>query len=249
MKDTLKAILVDDEPDGRSLLRSLLEQYCPIIDIITECDSAFSGITAIQNSQPDVIFLDIQMPLMNGFSMLEKLGTIDFEIIFITSYDQYALRAFKYNALDYLLKPVDEKELIEAVDKCAVRCLSKKAEQKNTFVHNYTALSSSHQAILPVREGYMFVRVSDIVRCEADGNYTQVFMQNGDKYLVSKTLKEFEGQLVNLNFVRVHKSHLVNLQYIRKYIRGEGGTLVMTDHSEIEVSRRSKEAFLAIFNL
>lgn len=244
MKDKIKSIIIDDEPDGRALLKLMVEQYCPGLSVLAICDSAMSGIQAIEEHKPDLVFLDIEMPGMNGFAMLESLGSVNFEVIFVTSYDQYAIKAFRVNALDYLLKPLDEKELVSAVDRCATQV------QKNKTVPLISSVpNSAKRLVLPVRDGYFFVNVINIIRLEADGNYTQIFLQDGSKHVVAKTLKDFEQNLVEYQFIRVHKSHLINLNFVKRYIRGEGGIVVMSDNSEIEVSRRSKEAFLALFNL
>lgn len=244
MKDKIKTIIIDDEPDGRALVKLMVEQHCPELSIAAVCDSAAAGILAIKDHQPDLVFLDIEMPGMNGFAMLESFGTLDFEVVFITSYDQYAIKAFRVDALDYLLKPLDENELIAAAHKCSVRVQKNRSEQlvsKNP--------GGVKQLVLPVRDGYSFVNISTIIRLQADGNYTHVYLQDGTKHMVTKTLKEFEQNLSPYQFARVHKSHLINLNFIKRYIRGEGGIVVMSDNSEVEVSRRNKESFLALFSL
>ena len=250
MNDFVKTIIIDDEEDGRLVLASLLKLYCPKVEVLGMFSSASEGIKGIEEIKPDLIFLDIDMPIMNGFSMLEKLASIDFAVIFVTAYNHYAIKAIKFSALDYLLKPIDEKELTMAVNKCIQERDSKENERLSFFIKNQkNDIQALTQMALPIRDGYIFANVNDIVRCEGDGNYTLVLFQNGEKQLVSKTLKEFETNLAHHNFVRIHKSHLINLKYVKKYTRGEGGSVLLTDNTEIEVSRRSKEAFLKLFNL
>ena len=250
MKEFIKTIIIDDEQDGRLVLESLLKTYCPNIKIVALCESSEEGIKAINETKPDLVFLDVEMPKTNGFSMLQKLPQIDFDIIFVTAYDQYALNAIKFSALDYLVKPVDVEELKISVAKYQKNQESKDNKRANFFLENHTNDGKLfNQMVLPVRDGYIFVEIDDIVRFEGDGNYTHVIFKNGSKQLVAKTLKEFELNLNQHSFARVHKSHLVNLKYIRKYTRGDGGTLLMSDNSEIEVSRRNKESFLNLFKL
>ena len=249
MNEKIKAIIIDDEKDGRTVLSTLIKLYCPQVEIIGESSSGEQGLIMIEELNPALVFLDIEMPGMNGFSLLKKLKEINFEVIFVTAHHHYALKAIKHSALDYLLKPVDKTELIEAIGKFKIS--SSVNERMAYLLENETKdLSELKQIILNVREGYVFSEINEIVRCEADGNYTTVFFKNGDKQVASKTLKEFENLLSEHNFWRIHKSHLINLKYLKKYIKGEGGgNVVMTDNSEIEVSRRNKDAFLKKFNL
>ena len=249
MNEKIKAIIIDDEKDGRTVLSTLIKLYCPQVEIIGESSSGEQGLIMIEELNPALVFLDIDMPGMNGFSLLKKLKEINFEVIFVTAHHHYALKAIKHSALDYLLKPVDKTELIEAIGKFKIS--SSVNERMAYLLENETKdLSELKQIILNVREGYVFSEINEIVRCEADGNYTTVFFKNGDKQVASKTLKEFENLLSEHNFWRIHKSHLINLKYLKKYIKGEGGgNVVMTDNSEIEVSRGNKDAFLNLFNL
>ncbi len=249
MKD-IKAVIIDDEQDGRSVLNTLITKNCSWIKVVALCDSASSGQKAIESFKPDLVFLDIEMPFGNGFSMLEKFTTIDFEVIFVTAYSHYAIKAIKFSALDYIMKPIDEKELVAAINKFSQQTSKMNNERVSLFMKNIkTDVSGGFKQIaLPTREGYIFVSLDDIIRCEGDGNYTAFIFLNGEKVLVSKTLKEFESTLSDFNFVRVHKSHLINLKHVKKYIRGEGGTVFMVDNSEIEVSRRNKEDFLKLFS-
>lgn len=250
MNSKVKAIIIDDEEDGRLVLASLIQHHCPDIEVIDLFASAEQGLKGIEKLKPELVFLDIDMPVMNGFSMLEKISSINFEVIFVTAHSHYAIKAIKFSALDYIVKPVDGNELVLAVKKAILERNAKQNERLSFFVSNQLhTLQQIPQIALPVKEGYIFVNVNDIMRCEGDGNYTLVLFENGEKHLVSKTLKEFETNLSHHHFARIHKSHLVNLKYVKKYIRGEGGNVVLTDNTEIEVSRRNKEAFLRMFNL
>lgn len=243
MNNYLTAIIIDDEIDGRLLLSSMLTEYCPAVRILGTFDSPVDGLLAIQKLKPEVVFLDIEMPKMNAFAMLEKIGTIDFEIIFVTAYDQYAIKAIKVNAMEYILKPLDKDDLLKAVDKCLVKAQTSKQNQLNTSIG-----ATGAKMAIPTRDGFLFVDQSKIIRCEGDGNYTNIYLENGQKHLSSKTLKDFE-EILPSNFVRIHKSHLVNTQYIKKYIKGNGGTIVINDDTELEVSRRNKELLLNFFNI
>jgi two-component system, LytTR family, response regulator len=241
MNNYLTAIIVDDELDGRLILTSMLTDYCESVRLLGSFGSAESGIQAIRTLKPDLVFLDIEMPRINAFAMLEQLQDINFEVVFVTAYNNYALKAIKHNAMEYILKPVDKDELVASVEKC-----HKKLHHKRT-----TAVSQDQDTtklILPVREGFLFIDVAKIVRCEGDGNYTHVYLDDQQKHVASKTLKDFE-QLLPSSFVRIHKSHLINTNFIKKYIKGEGGVVIMADDSELEVSRRNKDYFLKYFNL
>jgi two-component system LytT family response regulator len=241
MNNLIRTIIVDDELDGRLVLSSLLSSYCKEVQLLGTFENALSAIQAIKMLKPDLVFLDIEMPGMNAFAMLEQIAVIDFEVVFVTAYDSYALKAIKHNALEYILKPVDKSELVSAIEKY----LYKKSEK---IIPSGQESGNSRMA-LAVREGFLFIDVAKIVRCEGDGNYTNVYLDNNEKYLASKTLKEFELALPASSFIRIHKSHLINSNFIKKYIKSEGGIVVMADNTELEVSRRNKEYFMRFFNL
>lgn len=251
MNNKIKAIIIDDEQDGRSVLNTLVKMYCPQVEIIGEGKSGEEGLSLINELNPELVFLDIDMPGMNGFSLLKRLKEITFEVIFVTAHHHYALKAIKHSALDYLLKPVDKTELIQAVDKCKSASSTSSSNERMSFLLNNSQKEGKEltQIILHVREGYVFTDINDIIRCEADGNYTKVILKNGEKQLVSKTLKDFDLTLSTHNFCRIHKSHLINIKYLKKYIKGDGGIVIMSDDSELEVSRRNKETFLKQFNI
>ena len=248
MSKILKAIIIDDEQDGRVVLQSLIQTYCPQVEIIKLCSSAQEGVEAIHLLTPDIVFLDISMPYMSGFSVLDKVKEIKFNLIFVTAYHDYALKAIKHAAIDYLLKPVDYNELIVAVNRCVEMNNVLNGEKITHFIDSL-ASEQIEKVILPVREGYIFVKVKDIIRCEADSNYTVLYLLGKQKHVISKTLKDFESQLSNKSFFRIHKSHLINVSHLKKYTKGDGGTVTMIDNTELDVSRRNKEAFLKMLSL
>ena len=239
----IRAIIIDDEQDSRSTIFNILQNYCTHIMVAGQAANVQEGLKLIREESPDVVFLDIQMPDGTGFDLLEKLPEIKFQVIFITAYDQYALKAIKFSALDYILKPVDPHQLVEAVGK--IRTERVDFDEMNKKINILLRNRNSFERItLPTFEGYKFVNIKDIVRCEADSNYTDFYLNSGEKVVVTRTLKEYEDNLSGMDFIRVHQSHMVNLKYIDRYIKGDGGTIVMMDGSEVEVSRRRKEEFL-----
>ncbi len=239
----IKTVIIDDEAEGRNVVSNVLKNYCPEVEILGEADSVASGFNLIKKTDPHLVFLDVQMPDGTGFNLLEQFDEIAFQVVFVTAYEQYAIRAFKYSAIDYILKPIDPQLLIEAVEKA--RLLPPAKSQTTERVVNLLENSKTISKIaLPTQNGYRFVKVQDIVRCESDNNYTLFYLQSNKQFIVTRTLKDYEVLLKNESFVRVHQSHLINLNYVDQYIKGEGGTAIMSDGSEIEVSRRKKELFL-----
>lgn len=246
----IKAILIDDESHCLETLSILLEAYCPEVQIIESCCSGKSGIEAIKKLNPDVVFLDIQMPGINGFQLLEKLDTISFAIIFTTSYDQYAIKAIHFSALDYLLKPIDAKELIAAVRKVQIqKKLPGTAQFELLFDRLQQKENSFKKIAIPTLEGFELIETNQIITCNADDNYTELILKGNKTILASRSLKDFEGQLKSFsNFIRVHHSHMVNLNEVKKYIRGQGGYLIMSDNSTVNVSRSRKQALLELLS-
>ena len=241
----IKAIIIDDEIHCRKTLVMLLKEYCPDVQVIEQCEDAETGLLAIQRHKPHLVFLDIEMPNMNGFEMLDKLPEINFEIIFTTSYDQYAIKAIRFSALDYLLKPVDREELQRAVQKVVQRSQHPLPQQLEILLQKlHQPVSSIQKIALPTMEGLQMVAIDSIISCESQSNYTVFFLKNKQKLIVSRPLKEIEEMLEEYSFLRVHNSYLVSLNEIDKYVKGEGGYLVMTDGSNIDVSRSKKETLL-----
>jgi two-component system, LytTR family, response regulator len=239
----IRSIIIDDEPNNIENLQILLNQYCHEIDIVTTAINANSGIEAIQAYQPDLIFLDIQMPGGAGFDLLKGFANINFEIIFITAYDQYGIQAIKFSALDYLLKPININELKLAVEKARQKIIAKQKDYNIVNLLEY--IKSGNKEIpkiaLPTLQEIMYVRVDNIIRCEASNNYTLFYLQNGEKVLVCKTLKEFAELLTPHNFIRAHQSHLVNLHFVKSFLREDGGTLFLTDQTKVPISRQNRD--------
>ena len=240
----ITAIIVDDEPYCCESLATLLERYCPQVKVLDMCYSAADALISVKEQKPEILFLDIEMPHMNGFELLEKFSTIDFKLIFTTSYDQYALKAIHFSALEYLLKPIDREELQKAVQKAIhstnplpqqIEILLKKLHQPSIQINKIA---------IPTMEGLHMILVENIISCHADSNYTILFLKNKQKITASRTLKEIEEMLEDHPFARVHHSFLVNLNEIDKYVKGEGGYLLMSDGATIDVSRSRKELLL-----
>jgi two-component system LytT family response regulator len=242
----LRTLIIDDEPSSAETLRLWLG-HLPDIDLVGVCTSAYDGLAVIQDKQPDVVFLDIEMPHLNGFDLLASLPKVDFSVIFTTAYDHYAIQAIRFNALDYLLKPIGLTELQQAVDRAKQRKSAQQTTQQyRVFFENLRNQTQSlNKLTLHTLEGLLFVPISEIVRCESDRNYTNFHLLGARPVLVSKNLGEFEEILTEYNFFRVHNSHLVNLTHVRRYLRTEGGQLELADGSIIDVSRRRKDELLA----
>lgn len=240
---------MDDEKHGLETLQILLTDYCPEVQIVDRCLSAKKALEAIHGLKPDLVFLDIEMPVMNGFELLEQFEDIPFHVIFTTSYDQYAIRAIRFSALDYLLKPVDPKELIAAIKKVKRKKSAPTGEQLQLLLEQLQQREVTLNRIaIPTLEGYELVPVDQIVRCEANDNYTSLFLKNKTRIMASRSLKETEEQLRDYpSFIRVHHSYMINLNEVVKYVRGEGGYLVMSDGSMVNVSRSRKEMLLKYF--
>lgn len=240
----ISALIVDDEANNRENLRLALEAYCQEVEVIGEADSALVAMDQIKALQPELVFLDIAMPMGSGFDLLESLPVIDFDIIFVTAYDQYAIRAIKFAAVDYLLKPINALELKKAVDRVFSKQEQKShRDQLKTLLHNLQ--QQEKKIALPQSDHIEFVAVNTIIRCQGDRNYTHFFLKDGRKLLVSRTLKEYVGLLEEQSFYRVHQSHLVNLNCIQKYSKRDGGLLITTDGAKIPVARARKEELLA----
>lgn len=244
----VRALIIDDEKHCCDSLQWQLKKYCPEIEIIAVSNNAEKGLQQIHHHQPQLIFLDVEMPGMSGFEMLESLTQINFDIIFTTAFDQYAIRAIKFGALDYLIKPIDKDELIEAINKflnCTQRDSLKQLSALLTHIRKSNDLSFQKIA-LPTLHGYELVPLNNIIFCESSSNYTDIHLNNGQHMLISRTLKDIEDLLDMQPFFRVHNSYVVNLQYAVRYIKGEGGHLVLNNDVSIPVSRNKKEELLKL---
>lgn len=251
----MKAIIIDDEANCIGTLQILLSKYAHHVEILETCKSGQEGLDALEKHSPDVIFLDIAMPKMNGFEMLSKVEAPNFEIVFTTAYDAFALQALKVSAVDYLLKPIDKDELLEAIEKANSNIqLKLKAtaaqsypEQWGRFLEN---IFYQHQPFpniaLPTSDGIEMVVAKEIIYVEADGNYSKVVLNDGRKILLSKNLGDLEETLLPYRFIRLHHSHLVNAEEIVKYYKGEGGYVILKNGENIAVSRRRKPDLLKV---
>lgn len=242
----IKAIIIDDEAHCIRLLKSLLAEYGrDRIELLGSFQTVEQGITAIYNLHPDLIFLDVQMNGQTGFDLLKQIKEINFEVIFTTAYEKYAVQAFKFSAIDYLLKPIDSDDLINALDKVFQKISKDEISLKlEALFHNLKNINGPKKISVPTLDGLVFLEIMDIIRIQSHSNYTTIYLKDHQKLTVAKTLKEYENLLSDYNFYRVHNSHLINVAHIKKYNKGKGGIILMSDQSEIEVSSRKKEEFL-----
>jgi len=239
----LKAIIIDDEERARTALSSLLKDFCQEVLILESCSNVPDGVLAINRNNPDVVFLDIEMPEYSGFELLNFFKEIDFEIIFVTAYNEYAIKAFEVSALDYLLKPVDIDKLKLAVEKAKSKQFENSIKDRINILKESFSGEQFNKIALPMSEGLLFVDTSDIVYLEADGAYTEVWLKNGSKILVSKKIKFFEEVLeLRPNFFRSHRSYMVNINFIKRYNKSEN-TLALDNGKTIVISRDKKAEF------
>lgn len=245
----IKAVIIDDERNSIEMLEWLITTYCPEVQILALCQSGEEGIQAIKQHKPEVIFLDIEMPKMNGFDMLETFKDIDFEIVFTTAYDKFAVRAFRYSALNYLLKPIDPDDLKATIGRLKEKKSTPSREQMELLFQNLIARNNPVERIaLSTNDGLIFVQTKNIAYCKAESNYTHVVMADGQKILVAKTLKEIDETLSGKDFFRVHNSYLVNINHITKFVRGDGGYILMPDKTEIIIARSKRDEFFQLFH-
>ncbi len=243
---TTKTILVDDEPRGLTSLQKLLQINCPGVDVIALASSAEEAREKIMELKPRLVFIDIAMPGKTGFDLLKDFDQIDFEIIFVTAHNSYAIQAFHFSAVDYLLKPVDEELLVEAVKRAQRRIDEKTSgEHIETLMHNIGQRDSPHKMKLciPSVKGFQVIDIQDIIYCEASSNYTNIHFTNRPFICASRPIHEYEDLLEDSGFARIHKSYVINLEHVKEYLRGEGGSILLSNGKELEVSRRKKEDF------
>lgn len=245
----IRTVIIDDESRARETIKKMIMLYCPDIEIIGEAANVAEGVRLINNIAPELVLLDIKMPDGTGFDLLKQLDSIDFSLVFITAFDEYAVKAFKFSAVDYLLKPIDPDELTSTIDRV-------KRQKKNDKIDLSVVLNNlrdlkkeNKKLVLKTTESIYVVSVQDIIRCEASGNYTHFYLSNEHPILVSHTLKDYEEMLKGHNFLRVHQSHLVNLEHIKRYDKSDGGMLVMKDDKTVPVSTRKKETLLHVLGL
>lgn len=243
----IQAIIVDDEPAARETLLSYINKYCEGISVIGEASDVPSAIETINRLKPALVFLDVEMPFGNAFDVLENTASLGFETIFITAFSEYAIKAFNFSAAYYILKPVDIGELVKAVNKVKVQLSQKSQPVVSQVLYENIKNPENKKLVLPTTTGFEVVLVKNIVRLSGSSNYTEIFLNDGKKKVVSRVLKVFEEMLNDQGFMRIHKSHIINLEQIKAYHKGRGGTVELTDGSEIEVSPNKKQELLAFF--
>ena len=249
MINPLKTLIVDDETDAVNFILSIIVEYCPKLNVIGTASNVGDGVQMILLHQPELVFLDVEMPHKSGFDLLAQFPKKLFDVVFITAFNQYALKAIKFSAVDYILKPINISEFIEAVDKV----IEKRSHAYNQNI-NYGELLENLKSTLPMKlaiptsEGMEYLNTKEIIRIEADRSYCWFYLNDHKKYLVSRNLKEYQDLLSDRNFFRPHNSHLINLEFVKKYVRQEGGYIEMTDGSQIPVSKIKRDLFLQQMN-
>ncbi len=242
----MTAIIVDDEKHCREVLELLLRKHCSDVELLANCSSGAEALDILHSEAPDILFLDIEMPGMNGFELLEKFPGADFEIIFTTAYNEYAIKAIKHSALDYLLKPIDKEELKTAVERAKEHKALKPADRINDLLELLQTKKPSKRFAAATMEGLIMVNTDDILYCESDNAYCKLVFTDGKSLLLSKTLKAVEEALHHDMFCRIHHSYLINLNYVKRYIKGEGGEVIMANGASLPVSRTRKQDFLKL---
>lgn len=245
----IRCILIDDEKNALEMMEWLLTTYCPDVEILAMCNSAEEGIKAIIQHRPDIVFLDIEMPKMNGFDMLEQFDELFFDVVFCTAYDQFAIKAFRYSALNYLLKPVDPDDLRSTIKRMEEKKTTPTRAQFELMLQTLKqpGKTTPPRVALTTGDGLIFVPTSDIIYCEAESNYTNVVLTGGKKILVSKVLKDIDEVLSGPDFYRVHSSFLININRIKKLVRGEGGYIIMDNDATVSISRSKRQEFMELF--
>jgi two-component system, LytTR family, response regulator len=246
MNKKLRTIIVDDEPDAVNFINSIIGEYCPSLEVVGKAHNVKEGVEKIKEELPDLVFLDVEMPNGTGFDLLSHFPEKEFEVVFITAFNHYAIKAIKFSAVDYILKPININEFIEAVNRVILKRSEKSSQSNDNYKILMENLKSAHptRLAIPTSDGMEYLNPKDIIRIEADRSYSWFFITGNRKILVSKHLKEFQDLLSDRYFFRSHNSHLINLKYVRKYIRKEGGFIEMQDGEQIPISRNRKELFL-----
>jgi two-component system, LytTR family, response regulator len=246
----IQAIIIDDEADGREALEMAVRRYCPDIELKGTFDSPETGIEAIRSIKPQLVFLDVQMPGMSGFDVLKQVDPGSFKVIFVSAYDHYAIKAIRFSAMDYLLKPIDVEELVSAVNRTKALLQEKSTDYTVQSVLNNVQHKAGfiERLAVPSLNSIDFFETKDIIFCKAERSYTTLYLSNKQSKLVSSNLKDFENILADSGFYRAHHSYLINLRHVQRYVKGEGGYVVMTDNHEVDISRRKKEEFLALLH-
>ena len=244
----MKALIIDDERHCVNVLAKLLTDYCPQVQIVGKTTVATEGVTLAHQFKPDILFLDIEMPVLNGFQVLDEIGEIPFSLIFTTAYDSFAVKAIKYSALDYLLKPIDVKELIGAVHKVSEKQAIDNRQLDLLRKQLYSPQRNmSDKIALPYHHGYTFIEIDAIVVCEADNNYTKIYLHNKEVHLITKTLGDVENILEGHTFFRTHRHYLINFNHIKRFIKNEGLYVVMQNDMNVPIARNKKDEFALLF--
>lgn len=246
----IKILIIDDEENTREILTGMVNLKCKDAEVVGYGQDVKSGIAAINKYKPDIILLDIKMPDGSGFDLLLKIKTeqYNFQVIFITAYEEYALKAFRFSAIDYLLKPIDPAELYKAIEKCKIVHKEEFKQKLETFSYNSDKQGENKKIVLKTQDAIHIIKINEIIRCESDGSYTTFFTITNGKIMVSHSIKDFEELFNEFGFFRTHQSHLLNLAFVKRFDKREGGYIVMIDESLVPVSRRKKDIFLKIIN-
>ncbi len=240
----LKTVIIDDESKARETITDMLALYCPELEVIGEAHDVLSGIQLIKSKKPELVFLDIKMPDGTGFDLLNRIDNKDFSLIFLTAFDEYAVKAFKFSAIDYLLKPLDPDELITAVDRVKSYRENDKDDLSVLLDNLKSIKKDSKKIVLKTTESIFLINIADIIRCESSGNYTKFYLTNQKPVLVSHTLKEYDDILSEYNFFRTHQSHLVNLNHVVRLDKADGGVLIMSEKQHVPIATRKKDALI-----
>lgn len=245
----LRTVIIDDEQISRDILGNYISKYCNDVEVVGYGENVETGIKIIEKEKPDIVFLDVEMPYGNAFDLLEKIENITFETVFVTAFSEYAIKALNFSASYYILKPIDIDELLLAIEKIRKNKLNSSPNiHTKTLIDNIKNTNRQHQKIiLPLLDGFEVIQVKDIIRCQANDNFTDFHLQNGKKIVICRTLKHYEDLLEEFGFMRIHRSHLVNLDFVTKYNKGKGGFLTLSDDTELEISPTKKKEFLDRF--
>ncbi len=239
----IKASIIDDELHCVESLKDLILKNCPNVEILDTFSSSKEGLLGLRQNQPDLLFLDVEMPWMNGIELLKAIGDVPFKVIFTTAHNQYAVQAFRLSAIDYLLKPINHQDLKEAVSRVTHQN-SNINEGIQQLTHNMENAENQHRVAIPSREGFDYILIEDIIYCEADSNYTHIYLKDDKHLIMSKPLKELDVQLRPYNFCRIHHSNLINLNHMVKYVRGNAGYVIMVNEKHLNVSRAKKQELM-----
>ncbi|MDD3077492.1 MAG: LytTR family DNA-binding domain-containing protein [Paludibacter sp.] len=247
--DKITTVIVDDESKARDAIKNMLSLYCPDTELVGEADGVETGVELIRRVKPQLVILDIKMQDGDGFDLLKRVKDEKFYVVFVTAFDEFAIKAFKFNAIDYLLKPVDVDDLIKTIEKVKLYCKSNLNDISLLLNMINELKKDTKKIVLKTTDSIYVVKIEDVIRCESSGNYTYFYLKDEKPLLVSRTLKEFDSMLHDYSFLRVHQSHLVNVEYIKRYVKSDGGMLIMKDDKIVPVAMRKKDELLKVLGL